>query len=133
MEYCQIHYNDYRSDWFSSLRRIFLTLYSRYITEKTDDLILETETAFVTYSYPDEKTVYIKDIYVHPDYRKSYMASNIADEVVAIAKSKGCTKVIGSIVPTTKNSTDSVKVLLAYGMKLDSSTNNFILFSKEIA
>lgn len=109
-----------------------MSLYSQYIAEKTDKSILETDIGFATYSFPDNKTVYIEDIFVLPEYRKSHAASEMADEIIAKAKSKGCTKAIGSVVPSTSNSTDSLKILLAYGMKLDSSANNFILFSKDL-
>lgn len=109
-----------------------MSLYSNYIFEKTDKTIIETEKGFITYSFTDGKTCYIQDIYILPDFRKSNEATKLADRVTEIAKKYGCTKLIGSVIPSAKNSTDSVKVLLAYGMSLDSSTNDFILFSKEI-
>ena len=56
----------------------------------------------------------------------------MADEIAKIAKKEGCTKMLGSVVPSAKNSTISLKVLLAYGMTLQSSTNDFIIFEKEI-
>lgn len=111
---------------------VLLSLYSQYITERTDRLILETEYGFATYVYLADNTVYIEDIYVSPEYRKKGIASRFADEIADIARSKGCKKMIGSVVPSTKTSTDSMKTLLAYGMKLESSTNNFITLVKEI-
>lgn len=109
-----------------------MSLYGKYLKERSNKEILENETGFATYSFPDNTTVYIEDIYTNPESRISGEASRLADEIIKIAKQKGCTKLIGSVVPSTKGSTDSLKVLLAYGMKLDSSTNNFILFSKEL-
>lgn len=109
------------------------SMYSKYIREKTTDHVLETEHGFATYRYLDNnKTVYIIDIYVIPDFRKSTVASTIADNIVKDAKTLGCTKLLGSVVPSNKNSTSSLKVLLAYGMILESSSNDFIVFSKEI-
>lgn len=110
----------------------FLSLYSRYIEERTNKSVLETETGFATYSFPDPTTVYLEDIYILPEYRKKSQASVLADEIADLAKAKGCTKMLGSVVPTANNSTDSLKILIAYGMKLDSCTNNFILLSKGI-
>lgn len=109
------------------------SLYSQYLLERTEDLILESDKGFATYRYLDQgKTVYIVDIYVIPSARKGGWAAQMADEIVRDAKKKGVTKLIGSVVPSTRNATTSMKVLLGYGMTLDSSTNNFILFKKDI-
>lgn len=110
-----------------------MSMYGAYLREKTQDSIIETEHGFATYRYLDnDKTVYIIDIYVLPDFRKSTVASTIADNIVEEAKKRGCTKLLGSVVPSNKNSTASLKVLLAYGMVLESSSADFIVFSKEI-
>lgn len=111
---------------------ILMSLYSKYLTERTNDLILEINHGFVTYRMlPDQKAVYIVDIYVDSDFRKAGTASQMADEVAKIAKKEGFTKMLGSVVPSNKNSTDSLRVLLAYGMKLQSSAQDFIIFEKE--
>ncbi len=109
-----------------------MSLYSKYVTERTNKQILETEYGFATYNFPDATTVYIEDIYVLPEHRKSGLAAAIANEIVVIAKEKGCTQILGSVVPTANNSTDSLKVLLAYGMKLRNCSNDFIVFQKDI-
>lgn len=110
-----------------------MSLYSSYISEKTGDHVYETDKGFAVYAYQDDfKTVYIKDIYVTPEFRKTREAATIADNIVRVAKELGCTKVLGSVVPGLRDSTSSLKVLLAYGFELDSSANNFILFKKDI-
>ena len=109
------------------------SMYARYLLERTDDLIIETPSGFATYRYLDQgKTVYIVDIFVIPAFRKSGAASKMADDIVKEAKDRGATKLLGSVVPSMKNATTSMKVLLGYGMRLDNSTNDFIVFSKEI-
>lgn len=111
-------------------------MYANYLRERTEDQIYETDFGFVIYRFldpsTDPNTVYIVDIYVKPDFRKSGKASEMADLVVAVAKKRGCTKLVGSVCPTTKGSHTSMLVLQGYGLKLDSCTNNFILFKKEI-
>lgn len=109
-----------------------MSLYADYLREKTSDRIIETEKGFITYRYIDEKTVYIIDLYIRPDFRQKYAASDLADSVIEEAKNRGCVKLIGSVVPSNKNSTQSVEVLLRYGMHLESSTNDFIIFRKDI-
>lgn len=107
--------------------------YADYLKEKTDDKIIESETGFASYRYlNDGKTVYIIDIYVIPLFRKSGAASDMADIIVTEAKERGCTELLGTVMPSNKNSTDSLKVLLGYGMKLQSISGEFIIFRKDI-
>jgi predicted GNAT family acetyltransferase len=109
-----------------------MSLHAQYLTERTDDLIIECEHGFVTYRYLNEAQVYIIDIYVTPEKRKSGLASELADQVAAEAKGKGRKELLGTVVPSTKNSTISLKVLLGYGMTLQSASNDLIVFKKEI-
>ena len=110
-----------------------MSLYAKYLAERTGDLIKENAFGFATYRYVNEgKAVYIVDIYVIPELRKAGEASRLANEIVAEAKAKGCTHLIGSVVPSTKGSTESMKVLLAYGMSVKNSSNDFVVFKKEI-
>lgn len=109
------------------------SLYAQYLTERTDDLIWETGGGFATYRYVnDGKSVYIVNIYTTPKARRSRHAALIADEICKQAKLRGCSEVIGSVIPSTKNSTTSLQVLLAYGMTLQSAAENFIVFRKDI-
>lgn len=108
------------------------SLYGQYLTEKTNDLIFETPEGFATYRYLNETTVYIVDIFVIPTERKGGAATFMADHIVKEAKARGCKEVIGSVVPSAKNSTTSLRVLLGYGMTLANAQNDFIVFKKEI-
>jgi GNAT superfamily N-acetyltransferase len=110
-----------------------MSMYAKYLAERTNDRILETDHGFVTYRIlSEQKTVYLIDLFVEADFRKSGIASQMANEIAEIAKKQGCIKMLGSVVPSSKNSTDSIRVLLAYGMKLQSSGQDFIFFEKEI-
>lgn len=109
-----------------------MSLYSDYIKEHRNDECIESDKGFCTYRYLNENQVYIIDIYISPDHRKSKEASKMADLVVTRAKRRGCKQLIGSVVPTAKNSTDSLRVLLGYGMNLTGIEGNMIIFSKDI-
>lgn len=109
-----------------------MSLYAKYVQEKTNKFVVETDYAFATYCYPRDGEVYIEDIYVIPECRMTDVASKMADRIVEEAKRKGCTKLLGSVVPSNKGSTASMKVLLAYGMRLQSCVNDFVIFEKEI-
>ena len=109
-----------------------MSLYGDYLKERTNDQIYETEKGFATYRFIDDKTVYIIDIYVKPEDRKSGIASNISDYIVGLAKIRGCTKLLGTVVPSTKGCTNSLKALLAYGFELDSASQDIIILKKDI-
>jgi len=108
-----------------------MSLYREYLKEYTDKEVIETEKGFATYSFTND-SVYIQDIYVSPNFRQSSAASEMADGIALLAKERGIKTMLGSVIPTGNNSTTSLKVLLAYGFRLDSCTNNFILFKKDL-
>jgi GNAT superfamily N-acetyltransferase len=108
------------------------SMYAAYVAETTHGHVLETEQGFATYVYPDDATVYVKEIYIHPDFRKRGVASAITDRIEEEAKQRGCSKMLGSVVPSAKGSTSSMKALLAYGFEIDSSSADFILLRKAI-
>lgn len=109
-----------------------MSLYANYVAEHTHGEVLETPEGFATYVFPDEKTVYIKEIYTIPERRKNDVATLLADQIVEIARLRGCTRLLGSVCPSAKGSTASIKVLFARGFELDSASNDFILFRKDI-
>lgn len=112
-----------------------MSMHAEYIRERLGDEVLEYEEGFATYRFIDDsgvKAVYIVDIFVRPDFRKTKMASIMADEIVEKAKEKGCKRLIGTVCPTAKNATDSLRVLLGYGMELYQCDKSAVIFKKEI-
>lgn len=107
------------------------SLYAKYIKERENIDIVEREYGFATYQI-NPPTVYIRDIYVDADHRNSSIAADLADSIVAKARSEGCNRLLGTVIPSLHGATTSLKVLLAYGMRLDSATNNLIIFIKDI-
>lgn len=108
------------------------SLYAQYVEEHTHGFIYENDHGFATYVFPDEKTCYIKDIFVRPEFRKSGVASDISAFIEQIAKQRGCTRLWGSVTPSAKDATISLKVLLAYGFHVVSASQDFILFEKDL-
>ena len=109
-----------------------MSLYAKYLAERTDDQILESASAFATYRYLNEKQVYIIDIYCEPHARKQGMAARLADGIAELALARGCTQMIGTVCTKTRGAEDSVKVLFAYGMRLLSANNDVIFFVKDL-
>ena len=108
-----------------------MSLYAQYLKELVGKHIIEKEHGFLVYSFTND-SCYIENIFVEEGHRHYNLASDMADEVVEIAKEKGLTKLVGSVTPSANGSTASLRILLAYGFKLNSSTDNFILFEKAI-
>lgn len=104
-----------------------------YVKERTDHGYFEDKFGFIEWRYLDNgKTVYIIDIFVEQEYRKDGHAARLADKICKEAKEKGATCVLGTVVPSAKGSTESIKVLMAYGMTLHNAQNDCIIFRKEI-
>jgi predicted GNAT family acetyltransferase len=108
------------------------SLYAQYINERFSDYVIETDEGFATYRYLNDEQVYIVDIFVQAKFRKTGVAKKLADQICKEAKSEGCTEVIGTVMPSAKNATTSLLVLIAYGMKIKSCSENVIVMSKEI-
>lgn len=108
-----------------------MSLYADYILEREGRNMLESEHGFLTYiiSGPD---CYVVDFFVEQKFRRSGKGKLLADHIERIAKESGCTRLLGSIVPTAKGSTESLKVLLSYGYKLLSSRDNFMMLYKDV-
>ena len=108
------------------------SLYAQYVLERTSDKIIEIPEGFATYRYVAPDCVYIIDLFVKPEFRKQGTAKILASRICAEAKKHGAKKLLGTVVPSMKNSTVSISVLIAYGMKLQSSSENLIVLEKEI-
>lgn len=106
--------------------------YADYIREREGKETVEDARGFATYSILQDG-VYIQEIYVRPEYRKEGVASHFADVIAGVARAKGYKKLFGSVCPSARGSTESLKVLLGYGFKLVSSETNFVWFVKEIS
>lgn len=102
-----------------------------YLKEREDIDCIVTDEGFASYKISGEEC-YIRDIWVHPDYRKKGIASELADQIASIALGAGCKFLTGSVSTTANNSTASVLVLLAYGFKIHSAVQYGIFFRKDL-
>jgi GNAT superfamily N-acetyltransferase len=111
-----------------------MKMYFNYISERLgQDMVLYPETGFGTFEIQDREC-YIVDIFVEKEFRKQNVATRIADDIVQIAKAKGCITLKGTVQTNTKNSETSEAVLQAYGMKLVGviEQKNLKIYSKDI-
>lgn len=108
-----------------------MSLLAEYSKERLNREAYENERGFVIYEITED-VCYIVDIFVRKECRRHRVASHLADHVERIAKEKGCKTLLGSVVPTANGATDSLKAMLSYGFKLQSSQANFIWLEKDL-
>jgi Acetyltransferase (GNAT) family len=108
------------------------SLYAEYLSERTEDSILENDKGFITWRYINPDKVYIVDIYIRKEFRCKKAASELADCVCDIARNIGYKELLGSVVPSTKGSNASLRVLWGYGMVLHSADKDLIIMRKDI-
>lgn len=106
-------------------------MYQDYVKEREGLETYQSEFGFALYKIQSDEC-YIQDIYVVPEIRKSHVATQMADAVAVIAKSKGCKWLVGSVSPAANNAHTSLLILISYGMKLQKADKDIIFFAKEI-
>lgn len=102
-----------------------------YLKEREDFESIVIPEGFASYRINGEEC-YIRDIWVHKDYRKNGFASALADDIARIAIAAGCKYLTGSVSTTAKNPTESTAVLIAYGFKISNAIQGGILFRKDL-
>lgn len=93
--------------------------------------VYESEKGWANYIF-DAETCYIENIHVYPEFRKQGEASKIADKITEIAKERGCKYLLGSTNTTKPHVERSMMTLLGYGFEYLSSSQEAILYKKEI-
>lgn len=99
--------------------------------------MLETPHGFLTYgfncvpgvSFPH---IFIEDLYVVPDMRKSHIATTMADRVAGIAKERGIIKMIGAVRLGRDGADTRLEVLKRYGMRLLAAQDQIIFVIKDL-
>lgn len=105
--------------------------YGQYIAAREGFDIVENAYGFATYKITNDEC-YVRDIFVEKQYRNDGAATRLCDKIKEIAKGEGCTWLTGSVQPSMPYSTDSLKVVLAYGFQLASSQSDFIILKMKI-
>lgn len=108
-----------------------ISKFAAYIKEREGFEVIESKQGFIIYLIQGDEC-YIRDVYIYPDSRKVGFASELADKVSAIAKKKKCKFLSGTVQPSKEGSTTSLMVLLGYGMRLHSASQDLIIFKKDL-
>jgi|SRR5271165_1214786 len=108
-----------------------MSLLAEYFKEAQTKEIVEDDRGFATYYFLNEG-VYVEDIWIKPEFRSNGAARDLLDQIAEIAKNRGCSKMLGSCVPSAKNSTHALKAAFSYGFELLYAKENFIAYSKDL-
>jgi GNAT superfamily N-acetyltransferase len=106
-------------------------MYADYLEELGVKKMVYNDKGFAIYCITNQDC-YIEEIYVKPEFRDQDVTKGLEAEITEVAKSKGCTRLLGSVIPSLKISSRNLGILFKDGWKLDSSSLNFIIVSKEI-
>lgn len=108
------------------------SLYADYINEREDKEIVESDKGFATFKCFENGECYLQDLYVVPSERKTGLATQMTDQVVEIARERGCNLLVGSVCTDDKYATRNMKVFLAYGMQIYKNVGTMIFLKKEL-
>ncbi len=102
-----------------------------YILEREGKFVVENKMGFATYFYWPE-AVFLEDLYVHPQYRKLGVGTELTDAVAEMGRLAGKKRLVCTVIPRARGSTESLKAFLAYGLIMDSSDKESVYFYKNI-
>jgi len=106
-------------------------MYAKYLQERENVHLLEYAHGFSIYKIlPD--CIYLQDIYVLPEFRKCGHGVTMMDDVTTIGREMGKTKLLGSVVPSTKFGPQMLQIMLQLGFKLHSAENDIVYLIKDI-
>lgn len=116
-----------------------MSLFAAYTREVDGFEIISHEYAFLDYRI--EKvglmagSVYIRKLYVHPDFRNTGVASELADEILNLAKENDLEFIYGTVDSMSEDADYRIKVLHGYKMKFFGvDKNNYaLIFRRKVS
>lgn len=105
--------------------------YKMYLKERENSEVLDHEYGFAIYTILDE-SIYLSDIFVVPEKRRSKVCYDMADSVSKIGRDNGCKYILGTIDANVSGVERSVEVLKNYGFKVFKVENSLVWYKKEI-
>jgi hypothetical protein len=111
-------------------------MYSDYFLEEYGRETISNEFGFIMYFLNKEAgEVFITDLYTKPEYRKTYEAKKLTQQVINIAKENGC-KIVTAIIDVGKKDPERITKLmrchLSCGFKIYKASNDQILIGLEV-
>lgn len=105
--------------------------HAKYIKERLDQETYEDEKCFFTYEVSEDE-MFVRDIYVLPEFRKSNISGIMTEKMKNIAKENKCTTMYGHVAIGANGYDKSVHLLLKHGFNLHAVTDDLVYFKMEI-
>lgn len=94
------------------------SLYAEYVKEREGKETIENDTGFITYlDLKPSKTIYLSDMYIKPEFRKTGAARSLYNELLAVLQEKKYNTMISSYDMDTNNWEHTEKMLENEGFK----------------
>jgi len=109
-----------------------MKLYAEYIKERENRELIYIPQGFATYTVLNNESIYLIDLYVAKEFRKSGFAWILFNQVCTEAKKLGIKNIITSACSDANNVTESIKVILSAGFQLTKISGNMMYFLLEL-
>jgi GNAT superfamily N-acetyltransferase len=110
---------------------MYMRGYWAYLKEREGVDVVERPYGFMLLK-PDVGALYVQDIFVYPEFRKQGKAQEMLVLAEDMAAKSGFVALRGSCDPTTNGATESMRMALNYGFKLETVHNGLIYYKKEL-
>ena len=109
-------------------------MYFKYIKERLgkDSIQYEDKAFAIFFDYPAENAIYVEDVYVSPDYRRSGIGEKIMEDMCNLAKEANRKYLLGSVDITSNNPEASLIGMLKNDFKLYKTDDSMLYVRKEI-
>lgn len=107
------------------------SLYSQYVKEREGLFIIENDYGFLTYSLKND-ILFIHDLFVTKEKRKSNIAFQMLDESMSKAKELGIIEMYAHVDIRALNWEESVSFIEKFGAKPTKLEGTLLYFKKKI-
>lgn len=103
----------------------------KYIQEREGKEVVEIDGGFALYELGKDY-IYLSDIYVEPNKRRTRLCYDLADKVSEIGKEHKCKWLLGTVDPKDPNKDRSKQVLENYGYTFSNHVDLLDWYKKEL-
>lgn len=107
-------------------------MFEQYWEEYAGFETRKSEFGFLIFKLYGDKTIYLRDFYILPKFRRSRKAWKMADDLFDEGRIRGATRVFTSIDLTVKKNSDGLKAALAYGFEVSHAEGQVLWLEKGI-
>ncbi len=94
-----------------------MEMYAQYVRERLGREIIYNDKCFLVYTINGDE-LYVVEIFVRSEFRKTGAMKDLINQVEAIAKEKKCKHITGTIYTDTLGATESLVYCISHGMKV---------------